>query len=66
MHKCRADSRHETLHEKCSNTDFFLVRISLYSVQIQENTGQKKLHIWTLFMQRKVFIGETVKLCLDT
>ena len=30
----------ETLREKCSNTEFFLVRI-------QENTDQKKLCIWT-------------------
>ena len=27
----------------------FLVRIFLYSYWIQENTDQKKLHIWTLF-----------------
>ena len=33
------------LIEKSPNTDFFLVRIFLYSVQIQENTNQKKLHI---------------------
>ena len=29
----------------------FLVRIFLYSVQIQENMDQKKFRIWTLFMQ---------------
>ena len=42
-----------SLREKCPNTEFFLVRIFLYSVQIQENTDQKKLriHIWTLFTQ---------------
>ena len=39
------------LREKCPNTEFFLVRIFLYSVQIQENTDQKKLRSWTLFMQ---------------
>ena len=33
-----------SLREKCPNTKFFLVRIFLYS-------DQKKLHIWTLFMQ---------------
>ena len=33
-----------TMHEKCPNTKFFLV-------QIQENTDQKKLCIWTLFTQ---------------
>ena len=48
--------------EKCSNTEFFLVRIFLYtdeyghlrikspySVPMQENTEQKKLRVWTLF-----------------
>ena len=32
---------------------FILVRIFLFSVRIQENTGQKKLRIWTLFTQCK-------------
>ena len=41
--------RNVTLREKCLNTEFFLVRIFLYSVQIEENTDQKKLRIWTLF-----------------
>ena len=36
---------------KCSNTEFFLVRIFLYSVRMQENMDQKKLRIWTLFTQ---------------
>ena len=40
-----------TLREKCPNTDFFLVRIFLYSVRILENTDQRKLCIWTLFTQ---------------
>ena len=47
-----------TLHEKCLNTEFFQVRIFLYldwiqrfTVQTQETTDQKKLRIWTLFMQ---------------
>ena len=31
------------LREKCPDTEFFPVRIFLYSVQIQENTDQKKL-----------------------
>ena len=39
------------LREKCPNTEFFLVCIFLYSVQMQENTDHKKLWIWTLFMQ---------------
>ena len=33
------------LRERCPNTEFFLVRIFLYSVQIRENTDQKKLRI---------------------
>ena len=40
-----------SLREKFPNTKFFLVRIYLYSVRIQENTDQKKPRIWTLFMQ---------------
>ena len=32
-----------TLREKCPNTEVFLVRISLYSVRMQENTDQKYL-----------------------
>ena len=40
-----------TLPEKCPNTEVFLVHIFLYSVQIQENTDQKRLRIWTLFTQ---------------
>ena len=31
----------ESLRKKCPNTVFLLVRIFLYSVQIQENTGHK-------------------------
>ena len=47
-----------SLREKCPDTEYFLVRIFLYSdlrsksrysVRIQENTDQKKLRIWTLF-----------------
>ena len=34
-----------------TNTELFLVPIFLYSVRIQENTDQKKLCIWTFFMQ---------------
>ena len=40
-----------TLREKCPNTEFFVLRIFPHSVQIRENTKQKKLRIWTLFMQ---------------
>ena len=52
------------LYKKWPNTEFFLVRIfphsdwiqrdtsiSLYSARMQENTDQKNLRIWTLFMQ---------------
>ena len=31
----------QALREKCPSTEFFLVRIFLYSVRIQENTDQK-------------------------
>ena len=40
-----------TLRGKCPNTEFFLVRIFLHSVRIQENTDQKQLRIWTVFTQ---------------
>ena len=40
-----------TLRKKFPNAKFFLVRIFLYSVQIWQNMGQKKLHIWTFFAQ---------------
>ena len=39
------------LRARCSNTEFFLVRIFPYSDWMRENTGQKKLRIWTLFTQ---------------
>ena len=43
------------LREKYPNPKFFLIRTfrskSPYSVQIRENTDQKKLRIWTLFTQ---------------
>ena len=42
---------HLALREKCPNTEFFLVRIFLYSDWIQENTDQAMLRIWTPFMQ---------------
>ena len=38
----------QTLHENCPNTEFFS---GPYSVQIMENTDQKKLRIWILFVQ---------------
>ena len=46
-----------TLHEKCPNMEFFLFRIFLYSVRIQENTDLRKLRIWKLFTQCQVAIS---------
>ena len=45
-----------TLREKCPNTEFFPVRIFLYSVRIQENTDQKKLRIRTLSTQCNAYL----------
>ena len=39
------------LREKYPNTEFFVVCILPYSVQIREKTDQKKLRIWTLSTQ---------------
>ena len=44
-----------TLSQKCPNTEFFLGRMFLYLIRIQENTDQKKLRIWTLFRQCNQF-----------
>ena len=41
--------------EKCPNTKLFLIHIFQYSVQIQENTDQKQLCIWTFFTQCRLF-----------
>ena len=51
QHDLAPVTRISTVCEKFRNTEFFLVRIFLCSVRIQEDTDQKKLHIWTLFMQ---------------
>ena len=40
-----------SLREKCPNTEFFLVRVLPHSVRIRDDTGQKKLRIWTIFTQ---------------
>ena len=45
------------LCEKCPNTKLFLIHIFQYSVQIQENTDQKQLCIWTFFTQCRLFIS---------
>ena len=55
---------YQSLHEKCPNMEFSwsvfsCIQIdyggsrskSLYLARIQENTDQKKLRIWALFMQ---------------
>ena len=34
-----------TLHEKCPNTELFLVCILLHSVRIQKNTDHKKINV---------------------
>ena len=39
------------LREKCPNTELFLVRI-------QENTDQKQLRSWTLFLQSGLYITD--------
>ena len=55
--------QHTLLREKCANTEFFLVRIFLYSDWIQKYKDQKKLRIWTLFTQcsSKGLLPETTK-----
>lgn len=40
-----------SLCKKSSNTEFFFARICSYSVQMWENSDQKKLRVWTLFAQ---------------
>ena len=47
---------------RCPNTEFFLVRIFLYSDWIQENTDQKQLRIWTLFTQCLHFTNKILEL----
>ena len=52
-----------TLREKCPNTEFFLVRIFLYSFRIQENTDQKKLRIWKM---KKAVLKDEDPITVDT
>ena len=49
-----------TLYEKNPNTEFFLVRIFLYSVRMLENTDQKKLRIWRLFTQCEEYVQHSL------
>ena len=51
------------LREKCSNTEFFLVRVFLYLDLIQKNTDQTNLRIWTFF--KKCSISSFYKRNLD-
>ena len=69
-----------SLHEKCQNTEFFLVRIteilliSPYSALMRENTDQKKLRIWTLstqwmfsfFISISILFSVLLLLCVST
>ena len=41
----------------CPNRELFLVCIFPYSVQIRENTDQKKLSVWTHFTQHTFLIA---------
>ena len=50
-----------SLRKKCSNMEIFLVHIFLYSVQIKENTDQKKLGIWTLLTQCLISTDEVAE-----
>ena len=49
------------LREKCPNTEFFLVRIFLYSARILENKEQKKLGIWGLSTQCEQLVVGLIK-----
>ena len=49
------------LREKCPNTEFFLVRIFLYSARILENKEQKKLGIWELSTQCEQLVVGLIK-----
>ena len=51
----------KTLREKYPNTEFFLVRIFLYSDWIQENTEQKKLRL-NLCLSYSFFDGSKLKI----
>ena len=54
------------MREKCPKTEYFLVRIFLYSDGIQENTDQKILCIWTLFTQCYLQCPYSIKSKLGT
>ena len=50
-HMCFTEIFKNDLAWKVFKYGVFLVRIFLYSVRLQKNTGQKKPCVWTLFMQ---------------
>ena len=63
------NSSKKPLREKCLYSEFFwsvfsrirteygeILRTSAYSVQMWENTDQKKLHTWTLFTQCSLLV----------
>ena len=45
------------MREKCPNTEFFLVRIFLYSVRIQENKDQKN-SVFRHFSRSGAFVND--------
>ena len=65
--QCASDKL--SLREKCSNTEFLLVRIFLYSLRIQDNTDLKKLRIHAVcilcqskrLLRKKMFVMEENK-----
>ena len=53
------------LREKCTNTEFFLVRTFLYSVQIQENTDQKNFDTFHAVDESKTFPFTAIEMISD-
>ena len=53
------------LREKCTNTEFFLVRTFLYSVQIQENTDQKNFDTFHGVDELKTFPFTAIEMISD-
>ena len=65
---CKKNDRNMALLKKCPNTEFFLACIFPYSVQIRENTDQKKLCMWTLFTQcgeKEIFEKRVISCILE-
>ena len=51
----------QSLRENCQNTEFFLVRVFLYSDWMKGNKDQKKLRIWTLFKQWMILTWKVIQ-----